>query len=72
MIGCGSFEVSASAAGEKADGDTAVPVNGARSAIVRPALHAGDVIAEKSPASIAFVGTNPKPLVGVTFTRVPW
>ena len=46
-----------------------MPTNGARSAIVRPALQAGEVIVEKSPASIAAVGTNWKKLVGVTLTR---
>jgi hypothetical protein len=71
LIGFGSFETSASAAGENWPGETLVPVNGARSAIVRPELHAGDVIVEKSPASIAAVGTNWKKLVGLTFFLVP-
>ena len=72
LLGFGSFDTSASAAGENCVGETDVPVNGARSGIVRPELQAGEVIVEKSPASIAAVGTNWKKLVGVTFTLVPW
>src|SRR5467141_1434856 len=72
LIDFGSFAARLSAAGENCVGETVVPTNGARSGIVRPALHAGDVMVEKSPASIAGVGTNWKKLVGVTFTRVPW
>ena len=71
LIGFGSFEASASAAGENWLGETLVPANGARSAMVRPELHAGDVMVEKSPASIAAVGTNWKKLVGATLMRVP-
>ena len=71
LIGCGSLEASASAAGENWAGDAVVPVKGARSAMVRPELHAGDVMAEKSPRSIAGVGTNWKKLVGVWFVFVP-
>ena len=47
-----------SAAGENSAGETVLLTNGARSAIVRPPLHAGEAIAVKSPASIAAVGTN--------------
>ena len=43
--------------GEKSAGDTWLLTNGAPSAIVRPALHAGDEMAEKSPRSVAAVGT---------------
>ena len=57
---------------EVLSGEIDVPVNGARKAMVRPELHAGEVIVEKSPASIAAVGTNWKKLVGVTLTLVPW
>ena len=45
------------AAGLKSAGLIVLFTNGARSAICRPALHAGDANAVKSPASIAAVGT---------------
>src|SRR4029453_6772693 len=44
LMGFGNLDVSASAAGEKTDGDTDVPTNGVRSGMVRPELHAGEVI----------------------------
>ena len=60
------------AAGEKSAGEMRLLAsNGARSAMLRPALHAGDVMVEKSPPSICAVGTNWKNVAGVTFTRVP-
>src|SRR4029453_12291321 len=71
LMGLGNLDVSASAAGERSDGDTDVPTNGVRSGMVRPELHAGEVIVEKSPASIAVVGTNWKKLGGPPLTRVP-
>src|ERR1041385_5132147 len=55
----GSRAAMFTAAGEKSAGAIRLLAsNGARSATVRPPLHAGDVIAEKSPASIWPVGSN--------------
>ena len=47
--GFGRRAVRLSAAGENSAGDTLLSTNGARSAIVRPALHAGDVIVGEIP-----------------------
>jgi hypothetical protein len=61
------------AAGEKSAGEMRLfASNGARSGMLRPPLHAGDVIAVKSPASICAVGTKAKNVLGWTSTRVPW
>ena len=46
--------------------------NGARKAICRPLLQAGDVIALKSPLSIAGVGTNAMFAAGDTRVSVSW
>ena len=70
-VGVGSRAVRFPATVENAVGEIRLFSNGARSAIARPALHAGEAMTEKSPASIAGVGTNANVLVGVTSTRVP-
>ena len=53
-----------SAVGSNCDGLTWLFTNGARSAICRPLLHAGEASAVKSPLSIAAVGTNAWSVLG--------
>ena len=54
----GSLLAMFSAAGLNCDGLTMLLTNGARSAICRPPLQAGEANWVKSPASMAAVGTN--------------
>ena len=60
------------AAGLKSAGSMRLLTNGARSVTGRPALHAAEATAVKSPAIIAAVGTNEIRSGSVRRVMVPW
>ena len=68
----GSLFARFTAAGLKSDGSIWLFTNGARNAIARPPLHAGEANAVKSPASIAGVGTRLVRSAGTCRRFVPW
>ena len=68
----GRYFENASATGFRADAGTRLSTNGARSAICRPPLHAGEAKVVKSPASICAVGTQRMTVGGLLFSMRPW
>src|ERR1041385_3088754 len=68
----GSRRARFSAAGLKSAGLIVLFTNGARKAICRPLLQAGDVMALKSSAGIAAVGTHAMLSAGRTRVGVNW
>src|SRR5438876_6611688 len=68
----GSKEATFSAGLSNEEGSIRLLTNGALSVICRPALQAGEVIAVKSPATVAAVGTKAMLFAGSWRRVVPW
>src|SRR5687767_8669546 len=72
LVGVGRNFAIAFEIGLTTDGSTLLFTNGARSAIWRPALQAGDARSVKSPFSMAAVGTHAMLSAVACSASVPW